>query len=158
MAINYRWNSRKSGGEQKKFQFEAFNMSDGTLRALGLLNAVYQRPAPAFIAIEEPEATNHPGALGSVLDLLKLASNHLQIIVTTHSPEILDAKWIQESHLRVVEWSEGVTRIGPIAEPARLALQQHLMGAGELLRSNALEPISLFQEQPVQLDLFEELS
>jgi len=145
-------------GERKRLKFEAFNMSDGTLRALGLLTAVYQKPAPAFLAIEEPEATIHPGALGSVLDLLRHASKHVQVVVTTHSPEVLDAKWIQDTHLRIVEWSEGATRIGPVAESARSALQQHLMGAGELLRSNALEPVSLFREDLIQSNLFEELS
>ena len=55
--------------ESKKVRFKAYNMSDGTLRALGLLTAVFQRPAPSVLVIEEPEATMHPGALGTILDL-----------------------------------------------------------------------------------------
>ena len=38
-------------------KLEAFGMSDGTLRALGLLVAVFQRSAPSVLVIEEPEAT-----------------------------------------------------------------------------------------------------
>ena len=49
--------------KSKRVKFEGFSMSDGTLRALGLLAAVYQRPRPAVLVIEEPEATIHPGAL-----------------------------------------------------------------------------------------------
>ena len=102
-------------------------MSDGTLRALGLLAAVYQRAAPSVLVIEEPEATIHPGALGAVLDLLRHASRHMQVIVTTHSPEVLDADWLQDEHLRIVTWQEGATRILPLAGGTQEALREHLM-------------------------------
>ena len=84
-------------GDKKRLNFEGFSMSDGTLRAIGLLAAVFQRPVPSLIAVEEPEATIHPGALESVLDLLRHASKHMQVVITTHSPELLDAKWIDGS-------------------------------------------------------------
>ncbi len=147
-------------GEKKRLKFEGFSMSDGTLRAIGLLTAVYQRPAPSLIAVEEPEATIHPGALESVLDLLRHASKHMQVVVTTHSPELLDAKWIADRNLRIVEWIEGATRVSPVSEATRKALQNHLMGAGELLRSNALEPAPLFDDPAsfMQGDLFEDLA
>jgi predicted ATPase len=145
-------------GDRKRLNFEAFSMSDGTLRALGLLAAVYQRPTPSLMVIEEPEATIHPGALGAVLDLLRHACRKMQVLITTHSPEVLDAKWIQDKHLRIVSWEEGATHITPISEASRKALQQHLMGAGELLCSNALEPSPLFREvADTQGDLFEDL-
>jgi predicted ATPase len=145
-------------GGKKPLKFEGFSMSDGTLRALGLLTAVYQSPTPTLLAIEEPEATIHPGALGAVLDLLRHASKKMQVVVTTHSPEVLDATWIQDAHLRIVEWQEGATRTMPLSETSRKALQQHLMGAGELLRANALEPHPLFEEPTSQGDLFEALA
>ncbi|HYM61652.1 MAG TPA: AAA family ATPase [Thermoanaerobaculia bacterium] len=141
-------------GERKRLKFEGFSMSDGTLRAIGLLAAVFQRPAPSLIAVEEPEATIHPGALESILDLLHHASRHMQVVITTHSPELLDAKWIADRHLRLVEWTEGATRVAPLSEATRRALQGHLMGAGELLRSSALEPAPLFEADLAQ-DLFE---
>jgi hypothetical protein len=81
----------------------------------------------------------------------------MQLLITTHSPDVLDAKWIQDTNLRIVSWQEGATRITPISDASRRALRQHLMGAGELLRSNALEPAPLFHEVPeAQGDLFEE--
>jgi predicted ATPase len=147
-------------GERKRLNFEGFSMSDGTLRAIGLLAAVYQRPAPSLIAVEEPEATIHPGALESVLDLLRHASKRMQIVITTHSPELLDATWITDRNLRIVEWTEGATRVAPVSQATRQALHDHLMGAGDLLRSNALEPAPLFDEPAslVQGNLFEELA
>ena len=122
----------------KPVKFEAFSMSDGTLRVLGLITAVFQRPAPSLLVIEEPEASMHPGALGSILDVLRLASRSMQVVVTTHSPDILDAKWIEDRHLRILNWQNGSTRIGRVSQAVRAALAKHLMGAGELLRSNAL--------------------
>ena len=145
-------------GERKKLKFEGFSMSDGTLRAIGLLAAVFQRPVPSLIAIEEPEATIHPGALESVLDLLRHASRQMQVVITTHSPELLDAKWITDQHLRIVEWIEGATRVAPVSDSTRKALHDHLMGAGELLRSNALQPAPLFDDQLAQDKLFEDLA
>jgi predicted ATPase len=146
-------------GAKKRLKFEAFSMSDGTLRALGLLTAVYQRPLPTVLVIEEPEATIHPGALGAILDLLRHASRHMQVVVTTHSPELLDAKWIEDRHLRIVSWRDGATHVSQVAESSRNALQQHLMGAGELLRSNALDaPTDLFLDfSDPQGRLFEEV-
>ena len=99
-----------------------------------------------MILIEEPEVSLHPGNLGLVLDLIKMASHRSQVIVTTHSPELLDSgKWIEDRHLRIVYWEDGSTRISNIGKASREALQEHLMGAGELLRSNLLDdpPLSI---------------
>jgi predicted ATPase len=141
-------------GKERSMELESASMSDGTLRALGLLTAIYQNWSPALMVIEEPEANIHPGALGAILDLLRYASTKMQIVVTTQSPELLDAKWIEDRHLRVVSWDEGATRVSRVSEAARLALQQHLMGAGELLRSNALNP-ELLQEDLEERNVFE---
>jgi predicted ATPase len=142
-------------GNKKKLRFESFSMSDGTLRALGLLLAVYQRPAPSLLVIEEPEATIHPGALGAILDLIRHASRKMQVVITTHSPEVLDAEWLEDKHLRIVTWEEGATHVTSVSDATRKALQDHLMGAGELLRSNALNAQPLFREEVAQPSLFE---
>lgn len=139
-------------------KFEAYNMSDGTLRALGLLAAVFQRPAPSVLVIEEPEATIHPGALGSVLDLLRHAGRFTQTVVTTHSPDILDASWIEDRHLRVISWDQGATQVTPVSETVRKALKEHLMGAGELLRSNALTAAEGSKPDPATISLFEDVA
>lgn len=118
--------------------FDAADMSDGTLRALGLIAAVFQRPTPPIVVIEEPELTMHPGALGAILDLLQHASERMQVVVTTHSPDILDARWIEERHLRLLEWEDGKTKVSRISDATRDILAKGVMCAGELLRSNAL--------------------
>ena len=122
----------------KKVKFDAFSMSDGTLRAVGLIAAVFQRPAPSVLVIEEPEATMHPGALGAVLDLVEHASRDMQVVVTTHSPDVLDASWIEGRHLRIVQWENGATEILPASDASQRIIGDGVMRAGELLRSNAL--------------------
>ena len=114
------------------------NMSDGTLRAVGLLAAVFQPRLPSMLIVEEPEATIHPGALGTILDILRHATRSTQTVITTHSPDILEARWIEDRHLRIVSWEDGATRVAPTSEATRTALREHLMDAGELLRGNAL--------------------
>jgi predicted ATPase len=145
-------------GSNKRIKFESFSMSDGTLRALGLLAAVYQRPRPSVLVIEEPEATIHPGALGAILDLLRHASRQMQLIVTTHSPEVLDADWLRDEHLRIVTWEDGATRVLPLAGGAQEALREHLMSAGEMLRSNALRPTAVAPGPAPEPELFEDVA
>lgn len=139
-------------------KFEAYNMSDGTLRVLGLLAAMFQRPAPSALVIEEPEATIHPGALGSVLDILRHAGRFTQTVATTHSPDILDASWIEDRHLRMVSWDQGATRVTPVSETVRKVLKERLMGAGELLRSNALTAAEGSKPDPSTISLFEDVA
>ena len=147
---------KQEWGENQTVTFEASSMSDGTLRVLGILLAVFQEAAPSITLIEEPEASVHPGTLGLISDLLKIASDKTQVIATTHSPELLDAKWIQDRNLRIVEWKEGESHVSGIATGARRALQEHLMGAGELFRSSALDspPLPRDTQEP---SLFEDL-
>ncbi|HXM62215.1 MAG TPA: AAA family ATPase [Terriglobales bacterium] len=145
-------------GEKKTLDFDAFSMSDGTLRALGLILAVYQHYKPSVIVIEEPEASIHPGALGVILDILRHAAKEMQVVITTHSPDVLDAKWVREESLRMVTVEDGITRVSGLSEFSLTALREHLMGAGELLRSNSLEPAPppLFDElDSRQVSLFE---
>ena len=106
-------------GDSKKLKFEAFSMSDGTLRTLGLLTAVFQQPTPSVIVIEEPEATIHSGALGAILDLLRHASRQMQVIVTTHSWEILGSRNGSRMDIRIVSWSEGATRLSELSDASK---------------------------------------
>ena len=93
--------------DDKYMGFADIGMSDGTLRTLGLIVAAIQEPSPSLIAVEEPEANIHPGALEAINDIINIAAQRTQVVVTTHSPDLLDTKWIQPENLRVVEWDKG---------------------------------------------------
>ena len=133
--------------EHRRVIFDAMNVSEGALRTVGLLTAVLQDPIPPLLVLEEPDKALHPNAFGVLLDLLRIAMRRTQILVTTHSPELLDTKWIGEQLLRVVLWENGETRIARLSEGSKRVLQQRLAGAGELLRTNSLDTAPLPQPE-----------
>jgi predicted ATPase len=69
----------------------AIRMSDGTLKFLSLLAALFHPVPPPLMCIEEPEVGLHPDALQLVADALIEASESMQLIVTTHSDALVDA-------------------------------------------------------------------
>jgi len=127
-------------GQAHPWSFEALNMSDGTLRVLGLLLAVHQPDRPSVVAVEEPEATVHPAAAELVIQVLLDAARDRQVLITTHSPDILDYKGLEEHQLRVVTRVRGNTKIAPVAASGRQAIREHLYTPGELLRAGELNP------------------
>ena len=145
-------------GQKHPWRFYASSMSDGTLRALGVLTAVFQHgngQGVRLVGIEEPETALHPAAAGVLLDSLKEASESTQVIVTTHSAEILDREDIQPSQVRSVASRDGTTIIGEIDAASREVLSKSLFTAGALLRLDQLAPDeTLFSPLPRQADLF----
>ena len=81
------------------FSVPATRLSDGTLRYLCLLAILCDPEPPPLICIEEPELGLHPDILPKLADLLVLASQRTQLIVTTHSDILVDA---------MTDWPEAV--------------------------------------------------
>ncbi len=113
-------------GQDHPWRFLADSMSDGTLRALGVLLAVYQastpsadQPRPLTVGLEEPESALHPAAARVLLGALREGARHCQILVTSHSPDLLDDPDIPTDALLSVDNREGLTRIGPIDEAGK---------------------------------------
>ncbi|RKY18014.1 MAG: chromosome segregation protein SMC [Planctomycetota bacterium] len=149
-------------GAPQPWRFTASSMSDGTLRALGILTALFQNTRPGsnpahLVGIEEPETALHPAAAGVLIDSFEEACEHVQLIVTSHSPELLDNEAIGNDNLLAVVSDDGNTHIGPIDNAGRSALRDHLYTAGELLRMDQLRPDPQSRVTPEQLDLFRKL-
>lgn len=130
-------------GQKHPWTFLASSMSDGTLRALGVLVAVFQNmrgsdTSPNFIGLEEPEMALHPAASAVLLAALREASSATQILVTSHSPDLLDNEDIPADSLIAVDNKDGVTTLGPIDPAGRQMLRDRLFTPGELLRQNQL--------------------
>jgi predicted ATPase len=142
-------------GQRHPWSFSALNMSDGTLRILGILLAVYQPGNAHMIAIEEPESTIHPAAADALMDILIDGSYRSQVFITTHSPDILDNKRLRDNQILIVESIEGTARITPLTQSVREIVQERLYTPGELLRSGELETDINYAEQAErQLNLF----
>ena len=112
--------------------FDAAQESDGTLRLAGILTALLQEPAPRLVGVEEPELTVHPGALPVLHDYLLEASLRGQVIITTHSPDLLDLMAPESIH--VVERRAGVTTVSRMDPDQQQLVRDHLTRPGELLR------------------------
>lgn len=116
--------------------FDASQESDGTLRILALLTALLQSDPPALIGIEEPELTVNPGLLPLMLDFIREASTSSPIVITSHSPDLLDL--VDPREVRVVERRDGITTVGPMDPLQQEAVRASLMGPGGLLRTGGL--------------------
>lgn len=150
-------------GAKHPWRFMAQNMSDGTLRALGVLVALFQGTkdySPTLVGIEEPETALHPAASSALREALFRASMHTQIIVTSHSPDLLDDQGLSVDSILAVVSEAGETKIASLDRGSRQSLHDHLFSAGELLRLNQLVPDQLLLEEQAmkQPDLFGEMT
>ena len=82
-------NWREKGSDEV---FGPHQLSDGTIRAIGLVTLLLQPEGelPQFIIVDEPELGLHPYAIDVVASLFKKASHHTQVLVSTQSPTFLD--------------------------------------------------------------------
>jgi predicted ATPase len=152
---------QQMAGSKHPWRFLASNMSDGTLRAVGVLVALFQSSngqglKVPLVGIEEPEVALHPAAAGVLLDALIEASRNTQVVVTSHSPELLDDGRIASEAILAVLADEAITRVGPLNEVGKSALRDRLYTPGELLRLNQLapDPEALEKVNSGQLNLF----
>jgi predicted ATPase len=121
----------------KTRSFLANQMSDGTLRAFAVLLALLQPRPPHLLVVEEPEVAIHLGALRTLVEVLREHAADVQILMTTHSADIIDALDIDE--LRVI-WSEdGVSRAATVADHSKETVRSGLITPGQLLRSDSLD-------------------
>ena len=107
----------------------ASHLSDGTLRYLCLL-AVLCHPEPVpLICIEEPELGVHPDSLNRLVKVLRAASLHTQVIITTHSDFMLDAFTSAPEAVVVVEQPpEGTSLKRLSAERWKKSLETERLG------------------------------
>ena len=132
-------------GDKYPWRFLANNMSDGTLRVLGILIALFQenhdtQKRVPLVGIEEPEIALHPAAAGALLDGLRDAAHKTQVIVTSHSPDLLDNKDLDVNSILAVEAQNGTTAIAGVDDVGRTLLGKRLCTTGDLLRNDQLRP------------------
>lgn len=125
------------GGGKRDMDLVPYQLSDGTLRLFGLLLSLYQSPPPAFLAIEEPEQMVHPGALRVLANAFNEAKERTQLIITTHSPYLLDL--FETSSIRVVSQDGDGTVVGRVSKRQMNLVRNRLMTLPEIMVLDGLE-------------------
>ena len=107
--------------------------SDGTLRLMGLLWAILDGKGP--LLLEEPELSLHPEVVRHIPQMFARVQRHTgrQILVSTHSPELLEDRGIgMEEVLLLIPDKESteVKKISQIEEARELL--EHGVSVGEI--------------------------
>ncbi|WP_460806477.1 AAA family ATPase [Micromonospora zhanjiangensis] len=123
---------RTEVGAEARFGPDA--VSDGTIRAAGVLAALFQPPVRDrhinLVGIETPEAGLHPAAADALYDALTEAAESVQVIATTQSNSWLDRDDIDPDSVLAFANSAGATIIGPLDATRRRLIQDGLYTVG----------------------------
>jgi predicted ATP-dependent endonuclease of OLD family len=82
-------------------------LSDGTKRLFYLIGSVTYSTENEIILIEEPELGVHPHQLALLMNFLKSESEDKQIVISTHSPQVLNCLKGEELDRIIVARHEG---------------------------------------------------
>ena len=97
VSINFKIDCNEIDGRHQLCLLEGYKnpislqkASEGTLRLIAYYILLHQDELPPLIAIEEPERSLHPGALKDIAKVLEQLAERTQVIITTHSSQLLD--------------------------------------------------------------------
>ncbi len=134
IQLRVRWRSLKR--EQS-----AADLSDGTLRFLFLITALATPDPPPVIAIDEPEVGLHPSMLPIIAEFAADAALRSQVVLTTHSPQLLDAFTELKPTTTVMRWENGETVLRNLnGDELDYWLQGYTLG--KLFKSGELESMA----------------
>lgn len=127
-AFELLFDTRSGGG------IPAHAMSDGTMRVLALLTAALGHDAPNLILLDDIERGVHPRAMVELVRLLQRTLEEvpdLQIVATTHSPDLLDQ--LEPAQIRLLSLGDdGLTRCVAMNEHADFDAWRDVMSPGEM--------------------------
>lgn len=120
LIAGYR-NWRRNPSEQNETDF-----SDGTLRLIGLLWTIIRSPANGgVLLLEEPELSLNAAVVQKLASLLAMAQRgtSMQVILSTHSPELLDDEGIRPGEVLVLQVTSDATVANQLSEIAEVEAQ-----------------------------------
>ena len=116
----------------------SFLLSDGTVAVMALIVSLYLE-ATQLVIIEEPERHMHPYLIPKAVGMMKEASQERQIIITTHSPELVRYAGV-DSLYAIKRGSAGFSEIGRPSTNAEIAgFLEHDLDIGEMHVQRMLE-------------------
>ncbi|WP_067505526.1 AAA family ATPase [Actinoplanes sp. TFC3] len=122
---------------QDEAPYSALVASDGTLRTIALLTALYDPAGAGLICFEEPENGMFPGRLFQFVESLRLLVDRgrkegalTQLIVSSHSPAILKALKPPSGRVRQdAIYLDVATRAGKGQARSRISKYRYLIGS-----------------------------
>jgi predicted ATPase len=111
-------------------------MSDGTIRFLAHLLVAFGASPPPLVCFEEPENYIHPHLLELLAHIFKKASARSQIMLTTHSPYLLN--FLDPEDIIIVEKHEGATEASRPKDPGAIKEALKTLGLGEMWYAGSL--------------------
>lgn len=119
--------------------FPSWTLSDGTLRVLAILTALHVGHPPALLCVEEPENSLHPTVIDALLSEFRDAADRgTQVIITSHSPYLLDRVNLDIDSAFFVDRPDGAARFTKLPGDERTRREMARFGLGELLAQGAL--------------------
>ncbi|UQA54616.1 AAA family ATPase [Polyangium aurulentum] len=101
--------------------------SDGTQRVTSILRQLIREDLSCLL-VEEPETAVHPRLLGKLLGVIESYSFDRQVVLSTHSPEVVD--WCGPTGLRIVERLEGQTQVHGLGSEELARVHRYLADEG----------------------------
>lgn len=112
-----------------KRELSPADLSDGTIRFLMLAAILLNPDPPPLVCIDEPELGLHPSMLHIIAEMMKDATNRTQLVVSTHSPQLVSEFTDDPESVLVVEKKDGATTMERL-EKKKLAkwLKEYTLG------------------------------
>lgn len=122
---------------------EMSEISDGMLRFLLLCTALLNPAPPGLIAIDEPETGLHPKLLPILAAVIRSAAERTQVLITTHSPQLLNSFSIDDIAVLRREGTQAIWHRPSCRETLKQMLDSQIGGTvGEVFASGELEALS----------------
>ena len=122
----------------ERMPFYVPQASAGLVNAADILLELFDLSSTSPVIVEEPEALLHPGAIHVMRDAFLEASKIRQVLVTTHSPDLLDDDSVPAEWIRTVYRNEAGTHIQSLDDGTKSVIRDHLYTPGQLLRQGGL--------------------
>jgi predicted ATPase len=119
--------------QEGNISIPATRLSDGTLRYLCLLAILCHPTPPPLICIEEPELGLHPDLISTLAKAMQEASARTQLIVTTHSVQLIDSLTNTPESVIICEKHEGSTVLERLDKDKLSPWLKNYQGLGTLM-------------------------
>ena len=141
----YLWMVERNGRK-----ISTYSASDGTLRFLAILCELLGFKSNQFCIIEEIDNGIHPSRLHLLIDLIEreTAKNSVQVVATTHSPDVLNLindTTFENTSVVYRDESSADAIIRPVAELPRVRELRESQGLGRLHAGGWMEDILSFE-------------